>query len=139
MKTNWVLAALVVAVFGLFSVKAGERPAGPRGGGPVQEILDHAKELNLTADLKTKLEALQKEMSGQRGDAAGMREKMKDNPELREVAKEMKAARESGDEAKMKELREKIRAKTAGADGKPGEAKPGDGGREGVIGKIGQI
>lgn len=130
MKTLWMPSLVVAAVFGLACVAgAGERGMGPPAG-PLQQILEHAKELNLTADQRTKVEALSKEMGGARDGA--MREKLKDNPEL---AREMKEARQSGDQAKIKEAREKMREKMgANAPGAPAEGKRGE-----VMQKLTQI
>ena len=56
-----------------------------------------------------------------------MREKIRNNPELRETLREMKAARESNDEARMKELRQKIASEMGGAGGiAKGEAGHGE-------------
>jgi len=54
-------------------------------------------------------------MGGHEG-GGKMRDKLKGNPETVEIMKEMKAAREAVDEAKMKELRQKL----GGEVGKPG-------------------
>src|SRR5213078_3281959 len=90
--------ALIVALgcFGL--VRAGEKGMAPPG--PLQQILEHAKQLNLTDEQRTKIEALSKEMGHEGGP---LREKLKEHPEL---AREMKEARDSGDEAKLKAARE---------------------------------
>jgi Spy/CpxP family protein refolding chaperone len=102
--------------------QAGERGAGPPPG-PLQQILANAKELNLTEGQRTKVEALSKEIGAGR-EGGAMREKLKDHPEL---AREMKEARDSGDQAKIKAAREKMReqlgvnAPGAAADGKPRE------------------
>lgn len=136
MKTNSVLmGAALVACCGLtLSTRAGERErkGGMANGGPIQHILEASKELNLTEDQKKKLHAIAKEFTAGH-DFESIREKAKDNPELREVMKEMKAARDSGDEAKMKELREKFRSKAG--DGEKGR----DGAKGGVLAKLKDI
>jgi Spy/CpxP family protein refolding chaperone len=57
-------------------------PRRPPPGGPLQEILDHAKELNLTEDQVAQLEALKKDFRPPPppGDKAGKREKRGDKP-----------------------------------------------------------
>ena len=130
MKTRWIFMTMAVLAFGCVNVaRAGDKPAAPPPG-PLQQILDHAKELGLTDDQKTKVEALIKENGGAAG---AFREKLREHPEM---LKEMKEARDSGDETKIKETRQKIAEKLgvtnaggAGADGKRGE----------VIGKLAQI
>lgn len=132
MKMRMLLAALSVALFGgfgLHSVRAAERPAG----GPLQKILDIAQELELSEDQKTSLKALVKEFTAEHAGKEGMREKAKSNPEMMETLKELKAARESGDEAKLKELRQKLVAEGGGAGGK------GEGGRGEIIKKLAEI
>lgn len=117
MKTTLICTLLAMCVFG--ASQAAENKAGkrdfPMAGGPLQHILEHAKELNLTAEQKTKLEALVKEMAG--GDK---REKLKENPEARELFKEMMEARKSGDEEKLKLLRQKMMEKVGGGNGQEG-------------------
>ncbi len=138
MKSKWILTALAVVAMGCLSISSlGAADGGGlgKGNGPLQQLLDHAKELNLTDDQKTKVEALQKEIGGAMRDPAAMREKLKEHPELREIMKELKAARDAGDEAKLKELREKLRA----AQGPDAPAKPGEGGRGEIIQKLAQI
>lgn len=126
MKTHWKLSVIAVAAMTCMTIstaRAGER--GGMGGGPLQHILDSAKELNLTEDQKTKLQALAKEHAANR-DPAAMKEKFKNNPAMMETLKEMKAARESGDEAKMKELRAKMMANGGGEGGGKGENAHGE-------------
>ena len=113
---------LIVASLAFVGIaRAGQRLSGPPPG-PLQQILEHAKELNLTEEQHTKVDALSKEIGGAR--EGNMREKLKEHPEL---AREMKEARDSGDEAKIKAAREKMREKLgpnapgAAADGKPRE------------------
>lgn len=119
------LCALLAATALAMSAHAGQpRGDGPQGG-LIGQILQHATELNLTADQKTKLEALQKENAGKLGD--NMREKAKNDPAMREVMKEVREARQSGDEAKIAAAREKMREKM-GTDGTPGAGKPGEAG-----------
>lgn len=138
MKTRWMLMATTCVALGCLTLKAADRPNA--GGGPIQHIIDNAKELNLTDDQKTKLQALVKDFTAGH-DASGMREKAKNNPELRETLKEMKAAKDSGDEAKMKELRQKLMSETGGAAaGKDGAKGAGAGAGHGeFIQKLAQI
>lgn len=117
MKSRWIVL-LSVSMLGFACVRAGERGMRPGAGGPLQQVLEHSKELGLSEEQKTKIEALIKENAPARENA--MRERMKDNPEL---AKEMREAR--GDPEKMKAVREKMREKME-KDG-PGEAKRGEG------------
>ncbi len=133
MKTHWMLSAIAVATIACTTIsaaRAGER--GGMGGGPIQHILDAAKELNLTEDQKTKLHALAKEL-GATHDPAAMKEKFKNNPAMLETLKEMKAARESGDETKLKELRAKLMA-SGGEGGGKGEGAHGE-----IVQKLMQI
>jgi len=126
MRSICALIALAAIVLAL-DARAGQpggKADGPRAG-LIEQILEHATELNLTADQKTKLEALQKENVAKLGE--NMREKMKNDPAAREVMKEMREARQSGDEAKIAAAREKVKEKL-GADGLPGAGKPGEGG-----------
>lgn len=121
MKTRWVVLTITVAASSLlsFSACAAER-GGLAGGGPLQHILDAAKELNLTEDQRTKIQALAKEL-GAGHDPAAMKEKFKNDPAKMELLKEFKAARESGDEAKLKELRAKLFAGAGGEGAGKGE------------------
>lgn len=66
-------------------------------------IEDHAKELNLTDAQKKELKALHEKTK----DA---REKMMKSPEARANMEEMREARKSGDEEKLKEMRQKMMA-----------------------------
>ncbi len=126
MNTRQIFAlALGLVLFSFVSIRAadGEKKRERPAGGPVQNILDHAKELNLTDDQKTKLEALAKATPAR--EPGAMREQMKEHPELRDTMKEMKAARESGDQAKVKELRAKIQT-TIGAEPAKDGTKPAE-------------
>jgi Spy/CpxP family protein refolding chaperone len=67
----------------------------------VDFVLKHADDLGLTADQKAKLEALKEKI-------VKAREERKD-PEGRELVKQIAEAKKAGDEAKLKELREKMR------------------------------
>ncbi len=129
--TRWMLLSMAVVAMSCATLTAFERGAGA-GNGPIQHILDNAKELNLSDDQKTKLQALVKEVAGSH-DKGAMAEKIKNNPELRETFKEMKAAKEAGDEAKLKELRQKLMA----GEGKAGAGK-GEGHGE-ILQKLAQI
>ena len=132
LKFSVFMAALMFMALATSMARAleGRKAPGADREGPVQRILDHATELNLSADQKTKLEALQKETTAKMG--GEMREKFKDNPEAQEIFKELKAARDSGDETKLKAAREKYRAfalKNGAGDGKiaaGGAAKMGE-------------
>ena len=73
--------------------------------GPAQEfefIKKHDKELDLTAEQKKKIDALQEK-------AEKTREKMRDDPDTRKLFTEVKEARKSGNEAKLQELQAKVR------------------------------
>lgn len=124
------LSALLLTALLPPSAQAGEKGkgAGADREGPIQRILSHATELNLSADQKTKLEAIQKENAAKVG--VDLREKFKDNPEARAIFKELKEARDSGDEAKLKTAREKYREfALKNSDGKAaagGAAKMGE-------------
>ncbi|HLX63972.1 MAG TPA: hypothetical protein VKX17_22055 [Planctomycetota bacterium] len=126
------ISALIAILALALVARAADKPAGPPAG-PLQQILEHAKELGLTDDQKTKIEALIKE-NGAAGPGA-FREKLREHPEL---LKEMKEARDSGDETKIKEVRAKI-AEKLGMKDAGGPAAAADGKRGEIIGKLAQI
>ena len=119
---NVVYRGLVLSVLACaLSLSAGERPnkkgEGDGPGGPggkrvpeIDFILDHAKELNLTADQIKKI-------NEQKNKIEDRREKMMKDPANKELYKEMMAARKSGDEDKLRELREKVKEKMAAGGG----------------------
>src|SRR5258708_2652813 len=115
------LAVVALSCLAFSVARAGQPFGSGAGTGPLQNILQHADELKLTEDQKTKIQALMKETGPE---SPAMREKMKDNPELLKITRELKEARESKDEAKLKELREKMREAMA-KDGGPGKGAPG--------------
>ena len=89
----------------------GQGPGGPQRK-PFDMVLNHAKELDLTEDQKSKLLAMQKEEEGKmEQERAAMREKMKDDPEAKEHFREMMEARKNNDTAKMEELKKQMREK----------------------------
>lgn len=96
----------------------GNKGEGGKGGGmgmlkrtpEIDFALEHAKELNLTAEQKKKLNDLKNKIEDQR-------EKAMKDPEAREVMKEVMAARKSGDEEKLRQLHEKVREKMGGKNG----------------------
>lgn len=69
-------------------------------------IQEHEKELNLTDVQKKALKTLHEKTKDSR-------EKMMKSPEARANVEEMREARKSGDEEKMKELRQKVMAEMA--------------------------
>lgn len=84
-----------------------------KAGGPFEFILEHSKDLNLTADQKKSIEDLKQK-------AMANIEKFRQDPELRKLMQEMKDARQSGDTEKMKSLREELRGKMGNGEGKDG-------------------
>jgi len=82
-----------------------EMREGKMGGGApgIENILKHEKELGLTGDQKRKLEALKEK-------AEANNAKMRKDPETRELFKEVAMARKNGDEEKLRQLREKVKA-----------------------------
>ena len=74
---------------------------GMMGDGPIAFILEHGKDLNLTADQIKSLEALKEKV------AAAVEKAMQD-PEVRKIMQEMRDARKSGDKDKMQSLREEL-------------------------------
>jgi Spy/CpxP family protein refolding chaperone len=87
------------------------RPGGPMHEGPLAVILEHRKELDLTNEQVQKLEAVKKE-------ADEFREKLKNDPQMREMFKHMREGKTKGAEAptqqQREELRDKIKAKFGG-------------------------
>jgi len=76
-------------------------------------IEEHAKELNLTDAQKKELKALHEK-------AKDAREKMMKSPEARAAMEDMREARKSGDEEKLREMRQKMMAEM----GKDAEHSP---------------
>ena len=96
---------MLACVFSLSAGEKGNKGEGPGGRKGVPEfdfILDHAKDLNLTPDQTKKINEL-------KGKVETKREAVMKNPENRELYKELMAARKSGDEEKLKDLREKVK------------------------------
>jgi hypothetical protein len=79
---------------------------GPAAGGNNKEgvefILQHEKDLDLTADQVKKLEDVSAKVNTQR-------EKLRDDPEMQELYKDAKEAQDSGDKDAIRAARKKIR------------------------------
>jgi len=129
--TGLAMVAVVCTATG--TARAFERGAA-MAGGPLQHIIEARKELDLTEAQVTKLKALVKEFEASH-DTGAIKDKIKNNPEMRETMREMKAAKESGDENRMKELRKKM----LGEEGGKGGIAKGEGGHGDFIKKIAEI
>ena len=137
MKKN--LLVLVMVLLG-FSGMAQDRPMrGPEGGGGDggMNIKQLTKELKLSADQKSKIEAIQAESAKA---TEALKAKMEDGGDKKAIRQEMKASREQtavkikavlNDEQKVKydELQEKRKenAQDRGGQGRGGEGKPNRG------------
>ncbi|MBI3831356.1 MAG: Spy/CpxP family protein refolding chaperone [Planctomycetes bacterium] len=95
----------------LAAADAKSRPSGPMHEGPLAVILEHRQELNLTSEQIQKLEAVKKE-------ADEFREKLMNDPQMREMFKQMREGKAKGGAAptsqQREELREKMKAKFGG-------------------------
>jgi Spy/CpxP family protein refolding chaperone len=115
-----LLRGLVLGVLAAaLSLSAGEKPGnkgdgpgpgGKRGAPEFDFILDHAKDLNLTPDQTRRIKELKEKVESKR-------EAVMKSPENRELYKELMAARKSGDEEKLKDLREKVKEQMAKSGG----------------------
>ncbi|HYG73512.1 MAG TPA: Spy/CpxP family protein refolding chaperone [Planctomycetota bacterium] len=100
--------ALSLCAGGAFSGEKGNKSErgernGKLGGTPmIDHVLKHEKELALTAEQKKKFEALKDK-------AEALQEKMRKDPEARELFKEVAQARKSGNEEKLRELQTKVK------------------------------
>jgi Spy/CpxP family protein refolding chaperone len=97
----------VCLAFSAPSLTAGEKGERKKmmeapGGQEFDFIKKHEKELNLTGEQKKKIEALEEK-------SQKFRDKMKEDPDTRMLFKEVKEARQAGDEAKLHEIQKKIR------------------------------
>ena len=68
----------------------------------VEFILEHAQDLSLDADQKTKLTELNTKIEAQK-------DKLKQDPEIRELFRDAKEAKDSGDETAMHAARKRLR------------------------------
>ena len=110
-----MIAIAAIALLTTAAVRAGEgkenhpakgpgSPGGPRFDMPlVGPKLEN--ELALTAEQKTKLDALQAEFSKQRDK---LRAEQKDNPDMVKLRDEMKAAHQANDKEKIRQLHEQL-------------------------------
>jgi len=112
----FALLFLLAAV--CFSVTAGETEAkpndaarkGPSGGpgkdGPLAQIIEHAQDLGLSDEQVAKLKALREELAEKvKEQMQANREKAQQDPAMRELMQQMRQAKESGDQAKLEELK----------------------------------
>jgi hypothetical protein len=115
MRYLLLIPALMLGTCTMAGEKRGEkRMERAMGGGPIEFILEHEKELNLT-------DAQKKQLKEQEGKNKEKMEKMMKSPEMRAQMEEMREARKSGDEEKMQEFRRKMMEKMAGGEGqRPG-------------------
>ena len=106
MRSLWLAGIVVVLSVpslwaGQARANAGEAKGEPRT--PVIDlVLNHAADLGLTADQKTQLEALKEKVEK-------AREAARQDPAVQDLIKQLAAAKKADDEAKLKELREKMR------------------------------
>jgi hypothetical protein len=99
-----ILTILFVAP-AVFAAAEGKRNKGdkPLREGGIEFIVEHAQDLALTADQKTKLTELESKVKA-------AREKMKDDPDVKEIGRELYELKESGaDEEAMRPVRKKMR------------------------------
>lgn len=129
-RMMWAVGILTALTFSTAWAAEGEardgkgEGKGPRGqarGNQIEALLKHAADLNLTAEQKTKIEALKQKFEKER-------EAIQQDPEAKELFKQIAEARKANDEAKLKELREKVREAI--------KKKIGEGGTEGPLAEI---
>ena len=79
-----------------------KKGAGRNANGPLKVFTDHAADLSLTDEQKTKLEKI-------KADLDTAEEKLKSDPEVVSLQAQMKEARQSGDKDKMKTLHKEFK------------------------------
>ena len=103
----FLAAVLILAAPLCFGAAGGEKKGkgadqGLNGPGPVEFILDHQKDLNLDATQVSKLTDIQSKISTQK-------EKLKQDPEIRDLYRAAAEAKASGDQEAVRAARKKMR------------------------------